>query len=265
MAPWIVLMASFEQVKRAFWGQDRASDHLVARPLTDAALADAEQRLGRTLPAELVELLRIQNGGGVAAEFSRFPASEAPFHDLHGIGPHGIPQAMDPEYEPEELVPLTGDGHWWIGLDYRAGPEPAVTFYDVEDQRGVHLADDFRSFVEGLVPDPDARPFPPGRFYELQSSSMATKIRLLRSDLARFESGERSLDDTRARMTARPSEVFDKLPWWRTRALRSAARRLKRANAEELGAAVERVVLALEALIPLWRKDPRVSGRHLDE
>jgi SMI1/KNR4 family protein SUKH-1 len=258
-------MAEFEQVKAGFWDQDRASDYLVERPLTDEALADAERTLGRTLPAELVTLLRIQNGGGVAAEFARFPTAEAPFRDMYGIGPDGIPQAMDPEYEPEELVPLTGDGHWWIGLDYRAGPEPAVSFYDVEDQRSVQLADDFRSFLEALVPDPDAQPFPPGRYYELQSSSMATKIRLLRSDLARFERGERSLDDTRLWMAARPAEVFDKLPWRRTRGLSSAVRRLKRAPSQELGVAVEGVVSALEALLPLWRKEPRVSGRHFDE
>ena len=258
-------MAAFEQVKGRFWDLDRASDYGVERPLTDEALAAAEQQLGRTLPPELVELLRVQNGGRVAAEFSRIPAAEVPFEDMQGIGPGGIPRAMDPEYEPEELVPLTGDGHWWIALDYRAGDEPAVTWYDIEVERDVRLAPDFRTFLEGLQPEPERRPFPPGKFYELQSSSMATKIRLLRRDLARFESGERSLDETREWMRARPAEVFDKLPWWRTRGLRSAVRRMERAPAPELAPAVEGVVTELEALIGLWIKEPRVEGRHFDE
>ncbi|WP_069161736.1 SMI1/KNR4 family protein [Nocardia altamirensis] len=47
----------------SFWG---GSDYGVLAPLTDTAVQDAEAQLGVRLPASLVRLLRIQNGGTVA-------------------------------------------------------------------------------------------------------------------------------------------------------------------------------------------------------
>ncbi|MDP9794855.1 hypothetical protein J2S43_003367 [Catenuloplanes nepalensis] len=65
-------------------------------PLTDAMIADAESRLGVTLPAALLDLLRVQNGGVVVDERSACPAApnswspdEVPFDHLMGIGADG--------------------------------------------------------------------------------------------------------------------------------------------------------------------------------
>jgi hypothetical protein len=52
-------------------------------------------------------------------------------------------------------VLLTGDGHWWIALDYRKPGEPSVTWLDADAEEELALAPDFRSFVEALTPPPE--------------------------------------------------------------------------------------------------------------
>ena len=54
---------------------------------------------------------------------------------------------------PDGLVLLTGDGHWWIALDYReSGPQgpPSVAWYDNEVGEDIQLAPNFETFVTGL-------------------------------------------------------------------------------------------------------------------
>ncbi len=148
-------MARFEDVKAGFWG---AGEHGVQPPLTDEALRNAERVLGVALPAALLELLRLRNGGPVAAEYDTFPngGEEIMFDQLMGIGPRNT-NLLDTPYLIEEwgmpapVVLLSGDGHYWVALDYR-GPsaEPPVTLFDNDFGTEVVLAPDFRSFVEGL-------------------------------------------------------------------------------------------------------------------
>jgi hypothetical protein len=55
---------------------------------------------------------------------------------------------------PSQIVLLSGDGHCWIGLDYRGcGPDgdPSVTWFDAELDTELPLAGDFRTFVEKLT------------------------------------------------------------------------------------------------------------------
>jgi hypothetical protein len=56
---------------------------------------------------------------------------------------------------PERLIPLCGDGHWCIALDYRHGPAPAVAWIDTECQAELVLAPDFVAFLAGLRPAAD--------------------------------------------------------------------------------------------------------------
>ncbi|HVK24750.1 MAG TPA: SMI1/KNR4 family protein [Actinokineospora sp.] len=150
-----------------FWS---GSAYGVHAPLTDEAVREAERALGVALPATLVELLRVQNGGGVVFGRTAYPTStrtswapdQVPFEDLMGIGPAGsvrtildTPHLVREWDLPEPIVLLTGDGHWWIALDYRVcGPtgEPSVAWLDVDMREDLTLAPDFRSFIEGLVP-----------------------------------------------------------------------------------------------------------------
>lgn len=164
------MVAQFEQVKGTFWSDSTLGVQL---PLTDEMVVDAERLLGVRLPSALLELLRMQNGGVVADGWNAFltaqptswSGSHVPFDTLQGIGTaEGTLSLLDTPYLVEEwglpspLVLLTGDGHWWIALDYReCGPdgEPSVTWFDTELDQDLLLAPDFRTFVEGLTREPD--------------------------------------------------------------------------------------------------------------
>jgi hypothetical protein len=173
--PYYAVVARFEKVKATFWSE---STFGIQPPLTDAMVLDAERLLGVRLPSALLELLRVQNGGGVAEAWDSFPTTRAtswsdshvPFDTLEGIGTAegtlsllDTPDLVEEWGLPSPLVLLTGDGHWWIALDYReCGPdgEPSVTWFDTELDQELHLAPDFRTFVEGLTcePEEDATP-----------------------------------------------------------------------------------------------------------
>jgi SMI1-KNR4 cell-wall len=154
-------VADFDEIKVAFWG-DGTYD--VQPPLTEEAIKEAEALLGVRLPAALLDLLRVQNGGMVACGRRRYPTTEptswaddhVPLPDLMGIGhTRGVTSLLDVPYLVEEwglpagVVPISGDGPTWVALDYRRNSEPTVVW--LEDGREVALAPDFRSFVEGLT------------------------------------------------------------------------------------------------------------------
>lgn len=169
------MVALFQQVKATFWSDSAVG---VQPPLTDEMVVDAEGVLGVRLPFTLLELLRVQNGGVVADGCNAFPSTRptswsdgrVPFVTLMGIGAaEGTLSLLDTPYLvqewdlPSPLVLLTGDGHWWIALDYRAcGPEgePSVTWFDTDLDQDLGMAPDFRTFVEALThePDDDAAP-----------------------------------------------------------------------------------------------------------
>ena len=147
-----------------FWSDDW--DH--NPPITDEAVADAERVLGVKLPRELVALLRIQNGGylkGFVYPTHR-PTSWAQDHvllrELSGIGSSAAPSGLHNIYNtvymtaewglPPKQVLLSGDGHWWISLDYRTGAEPSVAWIDVEVGEDIQLAPSFGAFLNGLLP-----------------------------------------------------------------------------------------------------------------
>ncbi|MDX3761863.1 SMI1/KNR4 family protein [Streptomyces mirabilis] len=84
-------MARFDEIKAAFWGD---GDYGVQLPLTEEAMREAERVLGVTLPAVLLDLLRVRNGGSVAPGLNAFPThrptswgeGHVPFEDLMGVG-----------------------------------------------------------------------------------------------------------------------------------------------------------------------------------
>ncbi|MFF9070486.1 SMI1/KNR4 family protein [Streptomyces sp. NPDC014891] len=159
-------MARFDEVKATFWGEGLYG---VQPPLTDAVVQDAERQLGVRLPASLLEILRVQNGGVVADAWNAFPTdvptswseNHVPLDEMMGIGHHdGQSSLLDTAYLVEEwglpspLALLSGDGHCWIALDYRACGkfgEPSVTWFDVEGNTELPLAADFQAFIERLT------------------------------------------------------------------------------------------------------------------
>lgn len=167
----IAVMARFEDVQAAFWKPH--SSYGVHQPLTDEAVRKAERLLGVTLPISLLDLLRGQNGGESAADWDAFPTDQPtswstdhiPFDHLMGIGEdERTVSLLDSPYLikewglPGPAVLLSGDGHYWIALDYRASGrhgEPSVTWFDADRSEELAHATDFRSFVEGLTSTSD--------------------------------------------------------------------------------------------------------------
>ncbi|MER7622546.1 SMI1/KNR4 family protein [Streptomyces sp. NPDC126503] len=160
-------MTRFDEVKARFWDEGSCGS---VSPVTEEAIKEAEHRLGVRLPASLLELLRIRDGGLVAEAWDAFPtdvptswsADHVPFGELLGIGRYDRRSSLlDSPYRiaewglPTPLVLLSGDGHTWIALDYRScgeRGEPSVTWFDEEYGTGLPLAADFRTFVERLAP-----------------------------------------------------------------------------------------------------------------
>lgn len=147
-----------------FWG----TNYYAHPPLTDEMLRRAEELLQVRLPSELVALLRIQNGGytnGFAHPMSvrtAWAEDHVPLDDLFGIVTDESVQTaqnmlstayMTEEWElPPKQVLLSGDGHWWVTLDYRRSTEPSVAWIDVECGEEVQIAPSFGEFLNGLVP-----------------------------------------------------------------------------------------------------------------
>lgn len=89
--------------------------------LTAELLEQAQKQIGYSLPEKLVEILNIQNGG-----YMRYKLAESPHRQIFGIGPY-FPSLTDFDwteykeyvsFELDGLVPIDGDGHWYICLDY---------------------------------------------------------------------------------------------------------------------------------------------------
>ena len=149
--------------KNEFWD----SNYYNHPPLTDEMVKSAEIELGVKLPTTLIELLRIQNGG-YTKRFA-FPMTKkttwadnhVPLSDLFGIvldkNIRTAQNIMTTDYMtkewglPEKQVLLTGDGHWWITLDYRDNEIPSVKWIDVECNEEITIADNFDQFIDGLV------------------------------------------------------------------------------------------------------------------
>jgi hypothetical protein len=136
-------------------------------PLTDEMVSHAESVLGLRLPEQLIDLLRIQNGGytiGLAHPMDRpttWAKDHVPLRDLGGIvlDPNHVTaqNLLHTEYMtrewglPEKQVLLSGDGHYWITLDYRKGNNPIVSWIDVECGEDFPIANSFAEFLTGLV------------------------------------------------------------------------------------------------------------------
>src|SRR5258708_2178481 len=159
-------------MKPFFWMESPRDE--LPKPLTLAAVKDAESKLHVKLPPTLVELLMERNGGRV--RYDGFPGPEEvlghddclPLGKMMGI--YDYPAnlnsiLMSPSFVrqqrgrlPENIVLVMdvadGSGHGWIALDYRTADQsatPSVIWIDEEIEVDVQLAEDFQSFIDQLV------------------------------------------------------------------------------------------------------------------
>ena len=145
-------------------------------PFDESCKARVEAELGLLFPSAMIELLRTWNGGyfdGVHEIAIPMPFPDSLIYYLQdGYWPiEGLPGfangakfsfnieaciSCGREWElPRNVIPLCGDGHTWIALDYRniACAEPSVIFIETSTYQSHRLADDFSSFVGALVPE----------------------------------------------------------------------------------------------------------------
>jgi hypothetical protein len=125
--------------------------------LTDAAVAKAEAKIGYKLPADYLNLLRMQNGG-----YIRYSLPEKVHNTIAGIGPR-FPSLENFDWSEcqelvgfplDGLVPFDGDGHWHLCLDYRRCKDaPAVTYVDIECDHEAPVAASFTEYLTKLQLD----------------------------------------------------------------------------------------------------------------
>jgi hypothetical protein len=149
--------------KMQFWD----SNYYKHPPLTDEMISTAEIILKVKLPILFIDLLKVQNGGytkGFAYPMTvktTWADNHVPLSELFGIVTDNTIKTaqnilhsayMTDEWGlPEKQVLLTGDGHWWITLDYRNGDNPTIRWIDVECGQDIHIAETFDDFINGLV------------------------------------------------------------------------------------------------------------------
>lgn len=149
--------------KAEFWGNNYYNHPI----LTDEMVSRAEKELGVKLPLLLIELLKMQNGGYTKGfvfpmnEKTTWADDHVPLSDLFGIildkNIRTAQNIMDTHYMtkewglPEKQVLLSGEGHWWITLDYRNNEIPTVKWFDVECEEEKLIANSFDDFINGLV------------------------------------------------------------------------------------------------------------------
>ncbi len=122
--------------------------------LTDAAVATAEAEIGYRLPAEYLSLLREQNGG-----YLRYSLPGLPHDTIAGIGPN-FPALCAPDWSEVQdqvsfalrgLIPIDGDGHWHLCLDYRTSTtRPSITFVEIDRDRETPVAESFAAYLAAL-------------------------------------------------------------------------------------------------------------------
>lgn len=157
------LMLSDDELKQMyeeFWYIEEDETPTCA---SDAAIKNAENKLGIKLPADVVNLLKISDGGIPWLRKYTYKGEEYNLHDFFGVTPREKGPACiipPPDYDgsvhnvPENVVVFSSQGLLWLGLDYRTSKtEPAVLHYDPFEDELVQIADNFRQFFEGLEED----------------------------------------------------------------------------------------------------------------
>jgi len=135
--------------------------------LSDEMIVIAENKLSVKLPNLLITLLKLQNGGytkGFAFPMKQrtsWSEDHIPLSELFGIvidsNLESAQNIMDTAYIttewglPEKQVLLSGDGHYWVTLDYRESINPSVRWIDTECDEDILVAESFDEFINGLV------------------------------------------------------------------------------------------------------------------
>lgn len=145
-----------------FWDLTRPATF---KNLTEELISKAEKELNLQLPKQLTELLKIKNGGTTnniilhSENKTVWVDGWYEIDELYGINDEnsndlGILSTsyLTAEWElPEKQVIITGNGNWWITLDYRISlQEPTVNWIEPEAERDIIIAKNFTEFINNL-------------------------------------------------------------------------------------------------------------------
>ncbi|MBD3861274.1 SMI1/KNR4 family protein [Bacillus sp. 28A-2] len=146
---------------KQFWEIDEEENYYTLEKINEKEIAEAEKKLGVTLPDTYKKLILEQNGGYIV--HNAFPTPQPnswsedhiQFTHLRGIAEDdGI---MESEYLikewdlPKGLILINGDGHTWVAMDYRKTKEnPPIHYFDLEMEEDFKLADSFDELIKGL-------------------------------------------------------------------------------------------------------------------
>jgi hypothetical protein len=127
---------------------------------TQEQIAGTEAIIGYPLPDGLRELLLLRNGGlSNFSAFRRVGEDDYPLFPMFSADPCGdfdsLVSAFGVRGEfdvPDGVVPFSGQGRSWWGLDYRVVNGPGVVFKWDEEEL-VLVASSFDGFLVGLVED----------------------------------------------------------------------------------------------------------------
>lgn len=129
--------------------------------VTEEAIANAEMKLKVKLPASYIALMQQQNGGELVNKRLDIGEEVVCVDYLNGIGTKSgegilLRSSLKRDWGlSNKFVYLYGDGHTWLGFDYRRykGDNPPVTFIDLELGEKTVIAEDFEAFLELLTFD----------------------------------------------------------------------------------------------------------------
>jgi hypothetical protein len=134
-----------------------------APDITSDKVRQIEERLDIKLPTELIALLKVRNGGYTKGFV--FPTQKptswsencVPFYEILDLEISHLEMTYFNSIEaqerriPAKQILISGDGHFFISLDYRQSKNPSVAWIDTEMDEELQLANSFKEFMEGIV------------------------------------------------------------------------------------------------------------------
>lgn len=150
--------------KEPFFKPLRASQKKRYEPLSPDVVKHWEKEYGIKYPSALIKLLKTQNGGEVTWPDFKFGRTTYELLELSAIRKSSSFEPLTVGYpdhlelmkgklaDPQLIVPLFGDGHTFIALEYREnGPkkEPSVIYLDIEGRPSLKkIAGSFKEFLD---------------------------------------------------------------------------------------------------------------------
>lgn len=131
----------------------------IIKPITQEKIDSVESKYNIKLPTGYINFLKTQNGGYI--NYNTIPEWEdkITLDFISGIQGSEYDTLEKSDYYikewnlPQKLLLLSGDGHWWVCLDYRKmneRGEPKISYLDSEYKIDTVISDSFKDFIDKL-------------------------------------------------------------------------------------------------------------------